>query len=772
MFRFVALVLVGSITLAKAEEALPLPASEETAPVIAVESAPAAAEPNPLVFPGLSGLARAEQLLKYAAEHRGDPKAGDAEREALALVTAARAGDDALVAAMQPLFDRTATDRLMKLEALITLGDPRSLNFVAYLARLDRDRKVREAAVAGLAQFGTAGEPPLKALALDQDDSSSMRVSALRALARVPTTTAADTLERVAKDGDESDEIRTGAFEALRIASPERAAAMEQNRVITSSGRGLFTALGALSGGYTLSLVGTMSASPTVGASAGSFGGLILGGIGANLLARSYPVSRMDALYMASAAAWSSPLGTFLGSTTGGPTATCSPPQCTAVMLATHAAAMTGSWFARRLVAPDLGDVVEINLVAASTLVMTTGALLLPTPTGDERPAMALLGLAPAAGFIAASAFAKKLHLTPTIGAAALIAAGELSFTMAMLGDTFLPTMTSDGQLLGQSVPNTRRSTQITGLATLGIGLGITGTLVASHWWQPTISDVALIGLGAIDAHLFAAGVPMLVYGETASDETWRSALTGVVGLGAAVGTGFLTKKLDLKLERGDLLFVTLGQTFLLVQTAGWTSIATENSSLSPYNALGLTLTATALGGIGLVAAAQKLDLPAWTVAWGYSGALWGGWIGGWSSTVGEWNAKDSAKSVLLGSALGLAATATLVSPLVNISPNTMAWASVGGVAGMTLGTLGAVFFAYDRPGHPVATANIVGTSIGLIGGGLLAHFLSPRPYGSGDDVGPELPGGLPMPMTNIGPATDVAGRVVPGMSAQLSWSL
>ena len=726
----------------------------------------------------LEGLARAEHLLAFVATSPDDPRAAAAAAEAKRLVAEARAraADDPELDAIDAMLSADEATRRAKIDLVAATRDTRALPVLAYVAGRDAQAQTRAAAARSLGRFGAAAEGLAAALAFEKRehawlpasrDQLMVRAAAVAALGDIGTPSAGEALARLAQDTDEPEQLRQAAADTLHAHFPALAARLHLGRKLaSSSGRLLGTVVGALSGGYALALVGVLSPSPDAGLPVGLAGGLVIGGTTMNLLARSHALSQGDAGYLLSAAAWSAPVGVFLGSAAGGPTAACDGNGCAAIMLGTHVAAMTGAWLTRQPLHLSINDDVELNLVAGAATLATIGGLAQLTPTSDQRLGAVLLALGPTAGFIAGTAFAHDLALTGPLAGMALLGAAEGALAGRFLGDGLVP------QPLAP--PSDRHDTQVAGLTYLGAGLGLGSVLAASTSWRPTRSDAFLALFGAIDGNLLGSGLHQLAGAPSSpADEAWPG-FGGLLGTGVAIG---LARPLHLKLDDGDLGLITLGEGFAAWQGFGWGAYLGDRDLLSAGTANGVALTATGLAGLGLVALSQRVDWTAWRAGWLFSGALWGAWLAGWSADVLEkGNGDGILVSALVGSDLGLAVSALAVSPLVGVDPSTLAWISIGGVAGMSLATMGAVFLAYDPSStdRPVATANVIGTVVGLVAGGLFAHKLE----GSGGD-GPALKlpqaswlRGVPLPLASLAPLTSADGRSVSGLSAQLLWSL
>ena len=87
---------------------------------------------------------------------------------------------------------------------------------------------------------------------------------------------------------------------------------------------------------------------------------------------------------------------------------------------------------------------------------------------------------------------------------------------------------------------------------------------------------------------------------------------------------------------------------------------------------------------------------------------------------------------------------------------------------------MGATFFAFNAPGKPVATANLVGTVLGLAAGAWWGATHPDDPVAKAARAGASALGLDPrlIPMATVTPVTDPRGRPVQGFGAQLAWAL
>jgi hypothetical protein len=673
------------------------------------------------------------------------------------------ASDDPLLTALRAIFaEADEEERVARVQALAALGDERAAEALAYFARRDRSVKVRAAAAEGLGGVRSEiFEKLAEALLEDPGVSAEVRSAAARALAMQGTPSGAQALTRIIEDPGTPRPVRQATLEALRTHHPHIAAKLVlPERHLESSGTLLGTLVGAASGAYTLALVGSLSQNEGVGTTVGAFGGLVVGGAGAYLLGRNVGLTNGDALLLGSAAAWSVPVGWLYGGMTGGADGGCDK-GCNAVALGTHVAAMGASWLAKDTLRLTPPDALEVNFGAFSGLFVSLGLVTMLPSSGDVRPGLFILGLGPTAGFIGAAAFADRLQLSPQMAGLLLFSGAELALVGGMLASALMP----------EDFP--RRGEISTGWALAGAGLGMGGALVASAFWDPSPSEVLLLAFAAMQGNLVGAAVPLLAVGDSEGGAARPAALgTALGGLAAATAVGLLTRRLELQLDVGDVLLVSLGTAFAAWHGIGWSIWLNDRGILTDdARSVGLALGTAGLGSAALLAASQHLALTPSHAASLYSGAVWGGWLGYWSSYILTEGDSDHIRlsSSLVSSAVGLGVSALMLSPVLEVPPSSLAWISVFGVTGMTLSSMVAVFVAWDAPGKPVATANVIGTVVGLGVGALAAPHLN-RLLGSGRASEPARAlGSLPLPLAVATPHFDRAGRV-DGYGGHLLW--
>lgn len=744
----------------------------ETQPLPA-RTPPAAptATPYPAVDEA-AGLARAAVLLTWAANHPNAPEVPRALNEARALVGTALGAEAESEGVLRVFSAPTPESRRAALALLAEEGRPRWLPLYAYLSRRDIDVGVRVLAVELIGQVRAPEAERVTSEILRGNDAAEVRVAAATALARQGTPTAAEALIALALNERQPTAVREAARNALVIAYPERASRLPRLNVADSTGRGITVATGALSGSYTLALVGSLSPDAAASSVIGAFGGLVIGGAAAALLARTVDLDSGQATFLLGAGIWSVPVGWMLGALPCGPTLRCENALPNAIALATHVGTMTGAWMMRERLKPTVEQVLVANAATLAGTLAMDGLLGIPDRGADLRLGLTLQMLGTAGSFVAATHFAPRLRMNGPLTGLLAVAAAEGLLIGSTFGSAVIPS-TIEGAL-GAPVPNPRQGEAVWAVTRLTVGLATGGVLASSAFWQPDAEDVLLLSYGAVAGNFLGAGLPLLFAGpNVGTGAQLGTALGGLAGAGLGLA---LRKPLSLRLTPGGALFSALGAAFVAAETAGWVVFleTTRAVTFSGERAAGTVMTATSLALAGLVALAQEVEYSPWQTAWLYSGAVWGAWLGGWGSHV--LGARDQAvlASLLAGAGLGLAGSTLALSPTIGAGANTLAWMSVFGIGGMTIGSMGAVFAGgLNARGPVIAAANVVGSIAGLVLGAVLAPDLpggreekpavAPRKAGGGGEIA--LPTIAPLALS------DSSGRL-DGYGAQLVWSL
>jgi hypothetical protein len=652
-------------------------------------------------------------------------------------VSAAQADDQALLERLIHALDPDlATARQGGIAALEELRDPRSIRPLAYLAR-DQNGPVALAAVNAIGAFQLPeAERALTEIAIRKWMAAATRAQAIAQLPKQRTATAGKTLLAIASDTGEADPLRRAALDELRRSYLALVAGSEPVAEEIPPANVFTPTLGGIGlGAFTLLSVGTLGQS-SAGPAIGFFGGAAIGGF-TGYLYRTLPLER-SSLYV-TAMAW--------GAWTG---------MGTALSLSRHpderlvlglgvvgeGAAFLAAYEAGEAMGLSPSDVWIANLGGLAGTSAAVGTLLLLPASDDTRPFFAVTLGSGLLGLGLAARLAPSTHFSNGDAALVTIGAFEGAWDGAWLPVVFRGDNVSGSQMAG-------------GLF-LGNAAGQVFAAAVAQQTDFTPGDVGHMWLVSSYAKLLGAGVPLM------ANASGRVIAGSQLALGAAglVGAALLSDRMSY--SSGDATLVTVATAL-----GAWHGIALglfldDRQVLHEQENLGVVLTSIGAFGLASLAVAQATDPSAWEVSMGASGAFWGAWFSIWSAYVGGMRAVDGTLLTLIGSDFGTGLTAFLVSPAVRLSPRVLAFASLGGIAGASIFSLVTALVTAD--GNSIAIANLAGSGVGLVGGGLAAHFLfkgggddamrsEPRPDGSGRFRFPELaivpqpllgPGGRP----------------------------
>lgn len=744
----------------------PPPAPEAVEPAPEPEPAESAAELDALLAEK-APLARATKLLGLVRRLPPGPlqlRALEEARRAVEEAIATPVSDPLSKQVIALLGEPDPTARAGRSRSLAVLGDARAVAPLGYVARRDADPAVRIAAFDALASFRSA---EVERVALestrDRAEAPEVRAAAARTLGAQRSRVAEDALVAIVQNADYPAPLRQAATDMLLLSFPARAAELRlAARVGDSSGRLAMLAIGGASGAYLLGSVGALAPNNALAPVIGVFGGLVVGAVAGQVLGSTYDLSLSDSLLLASYGAWSVPVGVFAGLL---PFNRYETPPTPAIMLTTHLAALSAAWLLRRSVQLSEVDAVELNASAVAAMLVVAGLVNLPEPGSDRRLGFAALGLAPVVGLGVGTALAPRLKLTTPLAGLGMLALVEGGLLGGLLGGVFVPG-TLPGPL-GAGLSNPSKGRQVGALTAIGIGLGGAALLFTTPLWNPTVSEATVIGFGAVAGNMLAGAAPLLVAG----DDGVKASQIGVAlgGVAGGVAAGFLTRPLGLELRGGDSLLLGLGSLFSVWQGVGWASWLGAGQLVDPARSTALALGTIGVGTVASLAVARGTDLSPAHAGWIFSGAVWGGYLAFLGSLVASADSSGVLGATLVGSDVGFAAGALLLSPLVQVDPAVLAWASVGGLGGAVLASLAWALVAI--PGYPgegvrFGIFNLIGTTLGLaIGAGLGATVFRSAPALS-------LPGvSLPPPMVSAMPVVSPDGSFG-GAGAQLFWAL
>lgn len=653
---------------------------------------------------------------------------------------------------------------------LAGLSDARSVQVLAYIARHDRDQAVALAATKGLGALGKEGRGEVVALlqALGSDgERETVAEAALDTLGELRTPAAFEGLRSVAGDDGVHRVLRKRAVSVARRAFPERIKELPR----LSGDAALAATGGVLAGGYTLGMIGRFAATDSAEAIGWVTGG-VLGGASGYLLGRELPNARQA--YYASGLFWGAAVGGLLGrSLRKSPVAPTEPGYGkgpASVDWAAYDAAQTkynddvsaydrftgglsvagevlvglGAWAIADDLDLGLGDVLVADLGASSAFVLTFGALQQVTPKDDKRAGFGLMAASTSLGLALATWAAPKTSFT----------AGDAGLTTLATAEGATAGAALTGLLLKRQ--SDRSGEKIWGGTLMGTGLGLAagGALAQFTAWEP--GDVGQMLTWSLLGKALGSGSVLLTDPEDGDPPLIGMLLGGTAGLVAAA-----TVARPLQYHSGDPQLVALATGWGLwhgFAVGGWLS---DHGSFKGTRVGGLTLVAGGALGAGAVVASQYWDPTGLEVAMGGTGLVWGGWIAGWSGALADWRASDVVLATAIGGDVGAAVSSLLVSPVVGLDPMVLGGASLGGIGLAGVGTMAMMMVTDNRDRW--IQANIAGSVLGLVGGGLItAHLLEgrarPRTGGAGaaeSGEGPTWLRGL-----SAAPLTDREGRL------------
>ncbi len=443
--------------------------------------------------------------------------------------------------------------------------------------------------------------------------------------------------------------------------------------------------------------------------------GVVLGGTLGMLLRHQVTDGRGS--YLATGTGWSMGLGALgqLGSTNH---ATIERTEL--VMLG---AGLAGLTLAQLTWTPELksGDVATINGFAVGGAALGGGLIYLGEDDKSDQATARILLATTAAGLVGGRLLTERLHFSS--GDTSLLGLGlaQGTLTGAMLPGFFEE---PDGKSTGAGM-------------LLGSSLGTLATVGLTQVTEYTPAEVGRMAVIDLFGSMAGVGTVLLArQDQTSGRDVQRGLLIG--SLASLAASSQLTSRMEV--SRGDAALVGLGSSWGAWQGLGL-AIGLEASDEVKA---GATLLGLGLGGLGGLGLSQKVDVtPGWVAA-ASSGSLWGGWLMSSAHLAwGELRAPDMLLVVAAGD-VGLALSTLALSPLVGATPAQLGIMSLGGLGGGVIFTLGGGLFT--RESRPLLQASFIGTSAGLIVGGIIASRinLEPDPQSSartlsGGSAGPSV---------------------------------
>lgn len=665
--------------------------------------------------------------------------------------TAAAVGDatptGADTALLEPLLATLAAPgetRAKIAQRLTESSDPRAIVALRYAALHDRQPEVVDAAVLLLGRFRHAHAiTALVDIAVGSDSVRPHR-GAIDALSAHPLPSGPLALLAVAKNAEVELSVRRDALDALRRDHPDLVAkagapVLGGSTLVATVGGGYF-------GGFAMASVGSFAGN-TNADRIGWVAGTIIGAGTGFIFGRQISDDRQH--YYLSAMGWGAWAGTWLAHAVveEPPNVEFIEERPTGLNRAVAGLSLLGELGGLGLAAYGAdalhlrsSDVLVADIAGIAAAVATAGALGLVTPKDDKRPGYALLLTGGLLGLGVGVTAAPHMNFTPGGGVLTAYSGAEGMYYGGFLADLLLPDRDSSA-----------------GVA-LGGGLGVLAGGAIAQYTDLRVGNVSEMLLFSSYGKALGAGLSLLGGADERTVNGVHLAF-GAVGMATAAMLADRTSY-----SGGDAAVVPIGTVLGLWHGAWIASLAHGlDQNRSGNFAAGMTLTTGALFGLGSVALAQTTGLTNMQATMGGTGAVWGAWFSGWTTVLlreaSDTSVRDSSL-ILAGTDIGLATTIALLSPLVDLDPRVLAGASFGGMAGAGLSLLFATMFSEDS--NLVIKANLTGSAVGLLAGGLIARAaLADLPASERTSTGSAWPSWLSLPVKSVAavPHFDAAGR-------------
>ncbi len=662
----------------------------------------------------------------------------------------AMAPDTAL---LRPLLEALAAPpgrRPALLKAIFASADPRAVAALRYAALHDRNVAAGEAAIQEL------GEVPLPEavsalveIAVGAEVGRS-NTAALDALSRHAHPSGPDALYRLAANANLDMELRRSAVEVLGRDHPRL---LTERGMPPLGGSALLATLGGgYFGGWALSSVGDFAGNRDAGA-IGWVAGAVVGAGTGYIFGRQLSNARQQ--YYISALSWGSWMGWQLADAVvyqprdefGGERVSADETGLSRTRAALALAGELAGLGLAALGADRLNltsaDVLTADAMGVAAALGTAGALELMTPQDDSRAGYGTLLVGSLLGLSAGVLTAPNLRFSP----------GDIALT------TYLG---AEGAYFGGFLADVLRDERPeSGGVLLGGGAGVLAAMAIAQSSELSIGSVGELLLLSSYGKALGGGIALLADQENDTGKLIHLA-GGAAGIVAATLFADVTQY-----ESGDLAIVPVATALGLWHGAWAGAIVADNVSNGneSQKIAGLTLLGGSLFGLGGVALAQKVNWTGWQATMGSSGAIWGAWFAGWSLALESGDSMTEAGGrMLVLTDLGFAASAVLMSPLVDLDQRIMAGANFGGMAGAGLAALFTAMFSNDS--DAIIQANLGGTAVGLVLGGVLASIAisddKPAGASTASSFGPDLPQWLHWPFDAVAavPHSDPTGKV------------
>lgn len=252
---------------------------------------------------------------------------------------------------------------------------------------------------------------------------------------------------------------------------------------------------------------------------------------------------------------------------------------------------------------------------------------------------------------------------------------------------------------------------------------GVAGGLLAAHFLDPSPRRAALTGWGAVLGNGLGAGLPMLAGAETGQVVTGTMLPVGVAG---TVAGAVLAPKLGM--DAGDVAMLGVGVPLGIAQGVAMGSVLQDEGVLEGDRGPGLALTFSALNGMLLTGLTVPAEPQVDDMLFLGSAAAWGVWYGLLTPVAMDLDLDGTEltlSSMITGDAFLLIGGLALPEATLNLNPRRTVLPQLAGVTGATLGALGAALASPE--GADVARGAVIGSTVGLVGGGVIVALVPPR---------------------------------------------
>lgn len=669
----------------------------------------------------------ASTALLQAAATALDPASGEAERVAAAEALA-RSGDPAALSLLEAATDARAADvQIAALGALLAAPGPEA-------ARL-ADRALRAHAY-----------------------EDEVRREAARVLGALQIPEAGLALWSAAGDRALEDRFVRLATEELERSYPALLAERGEPEVVTN---GFAVVLGSAGSGMTgavlLSSVGVWGRNEAAAVIGGIGGGIIGVGTGA-LYGATRPVSLGQGLAFSSGSGWGFAGSLYASNAALGPRPGRYPYEyyevgerdeeeerrrwnngAAGLRLAGALGGATAGWFWQRR-DPTPQDVLEVDLSGYLGLQLGLAAFDL----ADERPRNydCYLDRSPGTDVLGEDScdlFTRRVKVRNAAGLGGLalgLGAGALAsrgWTADWSELLFGSVVGLEAGWVGLWAPTALGLAEPDGNLRIGLHAGLAGGMAAAHLLEPDPARGLLTGWGAVLGNGLGAGLPLLL----GADEQVVSGVMIPVGLAGTVAGAVVAPSLDLR--GGDMAMLGVGVPLGVAEGATLAAVLADRGAIDGDQTAGLVLTMGALTGAGLTALTVPYDPDPADMLFLGSAATWGAWYGVLTPMALDLTLDDGDTALvglIVGDAFLAAGGLALPEATLGLNPRRTVIPQLAGVGGATTGALLAAMLSDEAA--PVARGAVIGSTVGLVGGGVVAAALPKR---GKPRAGLELPG-------------------------------